>query len=207
MHFSGRTYPWHDYLSVFVLTCSLAVFQLCKNEEKVIKGEAATNSFLGVLMLCVSLLCDGLTGPRQDKLLEREKHLNPLLLMLLTNACGVLWCAAAVAAAEGIRPLYFFLQQPDACGYLFAFAVCGSLGQLFIYQSIKRFGSLYTSMFTTLRKAASTLFSVYIFGHKLNNKQWLAIAAAFGAILMQTYVSKKRKTKLKKDVHEHKKIN
>ncbi|KAL8269565.1 hypothetical protein Esti_006507 [Eimeria stiedai] len=189
--FFGKTYPWQDYLSVCVVTCSLAVFQLCKNEAKVIAGSMQQNSLLGLLLLCGSLLCDGLTGPRQDRLLAREKHLSSLLMMFITNSCAIVWIGAATAVAEGLRPLYFLAAQPDAAGYLFAFAVCGSLGQLFIYQSLKHFGSLYTSLFTTIRKAASTLFSVYVFGHKLNGKQWAAFAAMFSVIMLQSYVTKR----------------
>lgn len=199
--FFGKTYPWQDYLSVFVVTCSLAVFQLCKDEAKVSLGSAPQNSLLGLALLCGSLLCDGLTGPRQDRLLAREKHLSSLLMMLITNACAVLWIGAAAAVMEGLRPVYFLAAQPDAAGYLFAFAVCGSLGQLFIYQSLKHFGSLYTSLFTTIRKAASTLFSVYVFGHQLNEKQWAAFAAMFSVILLQSYVTKKGK----KHHHRHEK--
>lgn len=199
INLSGKAYPWQDYLSVVVVTCSLAVFQLCKNEIKAPAGSVQQNSFLGLLFLCGSLLCDGLTGPRQDRLLAREKHLSSLLMMFITNACSIIWVGLAAAFTEGLRPVYFLAVQPDAAGYLFAFAVCGSLGQLFIYQSLKHFGSLYTSLFTTIRKAASTLFSVYAFGHKLNEKQWAAFAAMFSVILLQSYVTKKGK----KQHHHH----
>ncbi|OEH74099.1 UDP-galactose transporter family protein [Cyclospora cayetanensis] len=191
--FFGRTYPWQDYLSVFVVTCSLTVFQLCKHEAKAVEGSLHQNSVLGLSFLCGSLLCDGLTGPRQDRLMAREKHLSSLLMMFLTNACAIVWVGTAAAVTEGLRPLYFLAAQPDAAGHLFAFAVCGSLGQLFIYQSLKHFGSLYTSLFTTIRKAASTVFSVYVFGHKLNGMQWGAFAAMFSVIMLQSYVTNKNK--------------
>ncbi|KAL8439784.1 hypothetical protein Efla_006698 [Eimeria flavescens] len=191
--FFGKRYPWQDYLSVIVVTSSLAVFQLCKSEAKAGAGSVQENSLLGLLLLSGSLLCDGLTGPRQDRLLAREKHFSSLLMMFITNAFAILWIGAATLVAEGLQPIRFLMKQPDAGGYLFAFAVCGSLGQLFIYQSLKHFGSLYTSLFTTIRKAASTLFSVYAFGHQLNEKQWAAFAAMFSVILLQSYVTKKNK--------------
>lgn len=203
--FFGKTYPWQDYLSVFVVTCSLTVFQLCKGETTAVAGSLQENSVLGILLLVGSLLCDGLTGPRQDRLLAKEKHLSSLLMMFITNACAIVWVGIAAAAIEGVRPIYFLAAQPDAAGYLFAFAVCGSLGQLFIYQSLKNFGSLYTSLFTTVRKAASTLFSVYAFGHKLNEKQWAAFAAMFSVIMLQSYVTKKGRKR--SHHHESKKDN
>ncbi|CDJ66324.1 UDP-galactose transporter protein, putative [Eimeria necatrix] len=196
--FFGKTYPWQDYLSVVVVTCSLAAFQLCKSEGKAAAAAAAAaaageNSLLGLLLLCGSLLCDGLTGPRQDRLVAADKNINSILLMLVTNGFAAAVVAAAAAAAEGAAPLLFLQQQQEAAAHLFAFCVCGSLGQLFIYQSLTHFGCLYTSLFTTIRKAASTVFSVYVFNHKLNAIQWTAFAAMFAAVLLQSYVTKRSK--------------
>lgn len=152
---------------------------------------ASSSSVEGIVYLCLSLLCDGLTGPRQDKLLAREKHLNPLMLMFFTNLFSCIWLSALTVITEGLRPLHFVSDHPEALGFVVAFAVFGSVGQLFIYQSLKYLGSLYTSLLTTVRKAASTVFSVYWFGHKLAPAQWAAFSAIFVMMLAQTLIKKR----------------
>lgn len=193
--FSGKTYPWYDYLSVGVITTSLVLFNFAKGGGGG-SHRQTENTLLGIFFLCVSLLCDGLTGPRQDRLLGRYKHLGPILMMFLTNFYSVIWTALASIFLEGSQPYLFLQHHPSGLENFFFFAVSGSLGQLFIYQSLRSFGSLYTSLFTTLRKATSTVLSVYVFGHHLTFVQWMSMMAIFVSLMLQSYCSKKMKKKV-----------
>lgn len=185
-----KTYPWYDYLSVAVVTVSLVLFNFAKAGGS---SKQTESTAVGILLLCVSLFCDGLTGPRQDRLMARYTNLGPVLMMFLTNLFSTVWTGIASALIEGEQPFIFLKHDPDALGSFAAFTVSGSLGQLFIYQSLRAFGSLYTSLFTTLRKATSTVLSVYIFGHRLTPVQWASMFSIFLTLLIQSYCSKKFK--------------
>ncbi|PFH32621.1 UDP-galactose transporter family protein [Besnoitia besnoiti] len=185
-----KTYPWYDYLSVAVVTVSLVLFNFAKAGGS---SKHTESTAFGIFFLCVSLFCDGLTGPRQDRLMSRYTNLGPVLMMFLTNAYSTVWTGVASLLIEGDMPYVFLRHDPDALGRFAAFAVSGSLGQLFIYQSLRAFGSLYTSLFTTLRKATSTVMSVYIFGHRLTLIQWGSMASIFLTLMVQSYCSKKFK--------------
>ncbi|ESS30460.1 UDP-galactose transporter family protein [Toxoplasma gondii GAB2-2007-GAL-DOM2] len=185
-----KTYPWYDYLSVAVVTGSLVLFNFAKAGSS---SKHTESTAVGILLLCVSLFCDGLTGPRQDRLMARYTNLGPVLMMFLTNLFSTVWTAIASLLIEGEQPFLFLKHDPDALGSFAAFTVSGSLGQLFIYQSLRAFGSLYTSLFTTLRKATSTVLSVYIFGHHMTPVQWISMFCIFLTLLVQSYCSKKFK--------------
>ncbi|OXB70603.1 UNVERIFIED_CONTAM: hypothetical protein H355_010017 [Colinus virginianus] len=193
-----RTYPWYDYLSVVVVTVSLVLFNSAKG-GKSSGGHATGSSGTGLLLLCVSLLCDGVTGPRQDRLLTRYSQIGPVLMMFLTNALSIVWTASTTTLIEGKAPYVLLYHEGHALSSVLAFALSGSLGQIFIYQSLKAFGSLYTSLFTTLRKATSTVLSVYVFGHSLTSVQWCSMTSIFVTLMVQSYCSKKRKSKLKSE--------
>lgn len=57
-------------------------------------------------------------------------------------------------------------------------ALCGALGQLFIFLMVAGFGPLACSVVTTTRKFFTVLCSVILFGNVLMPRQW------FGAILV-----------------------
>eukprot|EP00920_Eleutheroschizon_duboscqi_P007549 GHVT01017187.1.p1 GENE.GHVT01017187.1~~GHVT01017187.1.p1 ORF type:complete len:468 (-),score=48.76 GHVT01017187.1:553-1956(-) len=186
----GKTYPWYDYVSVAVVTVSLAVFNMMR-----MSSSSGHQTITGLLLLVVSLVCDGMTGPRQDRLLAKYKHLGPLAMMFFLNVFAALWAGLACVGLEGVQPILFCARHPETVKYLAAFAISGCIGQLFVFQSLRAFGSLYTSLFTTLRKATSTIVSVYLFGHRMSLVQWLCVLAIFLTLLTQSFLSKQRKGK------------
>ncbi|PHJ14818.1 udp-galactose transporter family protein, partial [Cystoisospora suis] len=118
-----KTYPWYDYLSVGVITTSLVLFNFAKGEGG--SRHQTENTVFGILFLGVSLLCDGLTGPRQDRLLGRYKHLGPILMMFLTNFYSVIWTGIASIFLEGYHPYIFLKHHPSGLENFFFFAVSG----------------------------------------------------------------------------------
>ncbi|KAF8820494.1 UDP-galactose transporter family protein, partial [Cardiosporidium cionae] len=178
----GKRYPWYDYATVMVVTTSLVLFNLAKLSSK---KESHQTTF-GLFLLFVALVCDGTTGPLQDRINSTIK-LSSYEMMFGTNFFGLFFAFFFTVFIEGSAPLLFIWHYPETLFWILCFIVAGSFGQFFIFLSLTTFGSLYTSLFTTLRKASSTIFSVYLFGHKLSSMQWLCVVFIFGALLCQTY--------------------
>ncbi|VWU52813.1 UDP-galactose transporter, putative [Hepatocystis sp. ex Piliocolobus tephrosceles] len=186
--FFGKKYPYYDYISVFLITSSLIVFNFLRAQSK---KEIHQTTF-GILLLCLSLFCDGLTGPRQDKLLSKY-DVNSLSLMFFVNIFAFVFNLITSIIIEGNKPYTFLNKYNDAYFYIIFFAISGTLGQFFVFYSLKVYGSLYTSLFTTLRKALSTVVSVYLFGHVLKPLQWVCIVVIFSTLIIQTYLKQKSK--------------
>lgn len=186
--FFGKTYPWYDYLSVVVITSSLVLFNMAKMKTV----DEVHQTAVGLILLFVALMCDGMTGPRQDRLLSKY-NFSSISMMFFTNFFSLFWCIIASGIFERFGPLEFCYRYPTTIYYLVICAFSAALGQFFIFLSLKSFGSLYTSLITTLRKASSTLLSVYFFGHHLTYMQWVSVIAIFSSLVVQTYCSHKNK--------------
>jgi len=188
----GTKYPWYDYVAVGVLSVALAIFNSVKARSLTEVHQTA----VGLCLLIVSLVCDGLTGPRQDKLLSRCPSLSPLHMMFLTNAFSVLWTGLATGLIENLSPFHFCIRHPAAIPYILAYCVCACFGQVFIFLALKYFGSLYLALITTSRKFASVLFSVVWFGHHMSPTQWGCVGLIFSSLALHSYFGHKEKTKV-----------
>ncbi len=97
------------------------------------------------------------------------------------------WCDGmqhmfAVTGA-GFDLASFFVAHPRALFDVLAFCLCGAAGQLFIFLTIHRFGSLTLTLVTTTRKFFSILISSALMGSTLVPKQWLGVALLFAGLL------------------------
>eukprot|EP00918_Siedleckia_nematoides_P059607 GHVU01129981.1.p1 GENE.GHVU01129981.1~~GHVU01129981.1.p1 ORF type:complete len:326 (+),score=11.15 GHVU01129981.1:115-1092(+) len=186
--FFGRRYPVHDYVAVVAVTCSLILF----NSDKMSSKKGGDNSLLGLMLLLVSLICDGLTGPRQDKLMAR-KSVGATTMMMLTNGFSLIWGGVAFLVVEHVKPIQFCYNNPNVIPYIAATCLSAALGQLFIFQCLKNFGSLHLALITTTRKFFSVLLSAIWFRHSISRLQWVCVLTIFGALGMQAVYSKKSK--------------
>jgi UDP-galactose transporter B1 len=79
------------------------------------------------------------------------------------------------------------------------YAACGAVGQIFIFITLAKFGSLILIMVTVTRKMMSMLISVFLFGHELTNGQWLALILVFGGIGFEAYYKLQQDLQKKKN--------
>jgi UDP-galactose transporter B1 len=105
------------------------------------------------------------------------------------------WCAlyyGAYLAATGVgRELVgFCARHPAAAADVLLFCVCGAVGQLFIFGTIKRFGALATTLVCTTRKFFTILASVALLGNPLLPAQWAAVGLVFGGLLGSTFAKR-----------------
>lgn len=80
---------------------------------------------------------------------------------------------------EGPNAIQFVLMHPSVLGDIALFAVCGAIGQCFIFHTLEKFGAVALVMVTVTRKMFSILLSAFWFGHKFNFGQWVSISLVF----------------------------
>eukprot|EP01055_Gregarina_sp_Pseudo9_P001633 Gregarina_sp_Pseudo_9__1632@NODE_209_length_3610_cov_60_079530_g194_i0_p2_GENE_NODE_209_length_3610_cov_60_079530_g194_i0NODE_209_length_3610_cov_60_079530_g194_i0_p2_ORF_typecomplete_len367_score45_55UAA/PF08449_11/1_2e69TPT/PF03151_16/1_9e21EamA/PF00892_20/0_00021EamA/PF00892_20/3_7e09SLC35F/PF06027_12/5_9e02SLC35F/PF06027_12/7_8e09Nuc_sug_transp/PF04142_15/13Nuc_sug_transp/PF04142_15/2_3e07CRTlike/PF08627_10/6_7e02CRTlike/PF08627_10/3_9e05CRTlike/PF08627_10/13PUNUT/PF16913_5/2_4e02PUNUT/PF169 len=189
----GKRYPIADYIMVLAVTTGLVMFQYAN----VTKASSSTGAhLLGYLALGGSLLFDGMTGPRQDKLISKYK-LNTGEMMVLVNSFAAPLGLLFSLAIEGTTPYNVVWDQAAVfLPRILAFVLCGAAGQFFIVGILRRLGSLQLTLITTSRKFFAILLSVIWFGHPLTAIQWLAVAVIFSSALLK-YTTKKGSRKHK----------
>ncbi|KAL7065736.1 nucleotide-sugar transporter family protein [Cryptosporidium serpentis] len=182
-------YPWYDYFTVITITISLSCFNMMQIQNK----QAGTNQTLsGIGLLSLSLLCDGLTGPRQDKLISKY-NISSNKLMFYTNLFATIICGILSLTIEGLEPYRFILRYKDSFYFILLLSLTGTCGQFFIFQSLIRFGSLYLAIITTTRKFFTVLLSVLLFNHNLLFGQWICVISIFIVLGIQSIYSRLNK--------------
>lgn len=106
--------------------------------------------------------------------------------------------------------MQFATRHPELWGHLAMLALCGCLGQLFIFLMVSGFGPLACSVVTTTRKFFTVLCSVILFGNSLMPRQWFGAILVFAGLFADMFYGKKvsapNKKPLVKDAEEKKKL-
>ncbi|KAL4857963.1 UDP-galactose/UDP-glucose transporter 3 [Chlorella vulgaris] len=82
--------------------------------------------------------------------------------------------------------------MPQAAYDVLLFCLCGAVGQLFIFATIKRFGSLLNTLVTTTRKFFNILLSVMWNANPLLPQQWAAVLLVFTGLLVSSWTKSRR---------------
>jgi len=149
--------------------------------------EETSKEGVGYVLLLMSLLFDGLCGGMQEKIRSSFSP-SPSKMMLWTNFCSfMILFPALIFTSEGITALIFIQKHPRIIPRLCAFFICSAFGQFAIFTTIKHFGPLTVSIFTTCRKFFTVLCSVLIFGNILTIQQWVGAVIVFTGLFLDTY--------------------
>lgn len=187
----NKRYPWYDYFAVVGITSALVGFNLGKAN---MPTSTSTSSILGLVLLCISLLCDGFTGPRQDRVVYKYK-LGSIHLMFFANFFSLIWLSIGyILFEDGYSPILYCIKYPYICLYICVFCISACIGQIFIFSTLSNIGSLYLTIITTTRKFFTVLVSVCYFKHKLTYIQWLCVLCIFACLALQSVFKHSRKT-------------
>lgn len=220
-----KKYPFYKYLVVLTVTLGVAMFTVynpstAKKAAK--KGVSADASkALGLFLLSINLLFDGLTNTVQDQIFSTFKGFTGPQMMCAQNIISTLLttsyllsapyiAASPIGAAASLTPtsgnelsdaLSFVTTYPTVGWDVLAFAACGAIGQVFIFHTLAHFSSLLLVTVTVTRKMLTMLMSVVLFGHKVTGMQWAGVGLVFGGIGAEAWyqrVEKKAKMEAKK---------
>lgn len=175
-----KKYPFKKYIFVLLITVGVAMFSLANPKTK----ENATTTLEGILLLCLSLFFDAITGPLQESIRESSSFSpSPAHMMLFTNIWACLFSFGGLLVTRKIPEIYYFgIGQHEAMTDLFLLCLCSAFGQIFITELIHLFDSLTCSIVTTTRKLFTLLVSIILFGHNPSFYQWVAIGLVFSGL-------------------------
>uniref|UniRef100_A0A7S1V8E9 Sugar phosphate transporter domain-containing protein n=1 Tax=Sexangularia sp. CB-2014 TaxID=1486929 RepID=A0A7S1V8E9_9EUKA len=182
-----RGVPRHKVASVSLITAGIVAFNL----ERVKAGSTAAPNAdltLGRMLIVASLAFDGISGLVQDGMVRRLQP-TPYQMMAYNNGFSVLYLLIGVLlTGEGPASISFLTTHTAIWQPLAGFALCSAIGQIFIYHTVRSYGSLATSIVTTTRKFFTIIVSVMWFGHSLSTSQWTAVAVVFAGLMLHVYL-------------------
>lgn len=208
----NRKFPLYKYAVVLAITSGVFMFTYFKQTNTSKGVDNGMSSWIGLSLLGISLLLDGVTNSTQDQIFQKYTQMTGPHMMFGLNRVAVMLTSCYLIVSGLV--LTFFAQfsstalppiVSDTLFFLFnsqlsntlsfvsrngfrvlldiaLFGLCGAIGQVFLFHTLENYGSLILVTVTVTRKMMSMLLSVAWFGHKLSGGQWIGVAAVFGGI-------------------------
>eukprot|EP00877_Chromochloris_zofingiensis_P001938 jgi/Chrzof1/11745/Cz06g08050.t1 len=187
-----KTYSAMEYMCMCLIGIGVSLFAR-KSSSKVTTKLASPNAPLGYLLCFLNLTFDGYTNAAQDEINRKYPKNSPIHMMCWMNFwCALYYGVYMIASGIGYELMLFCQRHRDASWDVILFCLCGAVGQLFIFYTIKTFGSLVNTLICTTRKFFNILGSVVLNGNPLLPMQWAAVAFVFTGLITNT-VSKQHK--------------
>uniref|UniRef100_A0A1I8HRG0 Adenosine 3'-phospho 5'-phosphosulfate transporter 1 n=1 Tax=Macrostomum lignano TaxID=282301 RepID=A0A1I8HRG0_9PLAT len=164
---SRKSYRWDEYATAALISAGTSTFLLASESDEHATSAAAT-TLSGAALLAGYMAFDAFTSTWQSVLFTRH-GVTTLQMMAGTS---VLSCVLTVAAQ---------LEQgslPAACA--------STIGQLVIFQTIARFGSVTFIIIMTVRQAFAILLSCLIYQHRVPPLGYLGVAVVFWLCFLES---------------------
>ena len=188
---SGRTYPWHEYLTALLLSAGVSLFLLSKEEPG--HSHTTETTVAGVIILIGYMGFDSFTSNWQSKLFT-QYHMSSFQMMLGVNLfSSALTLVSMVVRGTLFANLSFLFRHSEFLYHAVLLSVCSAVGQLFIYFTIKEFGPLVFTLIMTTRQALSILLSCIVYGHPLDIQAMLGVGLVFVALFLRVYLNQRQK--------------
>lgn len=203
--FYRTRFPAYKYAVAGAVTVGVAMFTLNHGSTKESNNDG--NTGLGLAYLGALMFLDGLTNSTQDQMFKSQANATTKVsganLMCLLNLFS---CILTLAYAVGFRYqevtdfIEFCTAYPAVLRNILEFGVLGSVGQVFVFIILEKFDLLILITATVTRKMLSMMLSVVLFGHRLNQGQWLGVGLVFGGIGYEALVkARQAKPEAKKE--------
>ena len=86
---------------------------------------------------------------------------------------------------ELLASLSFVYAHPTLLLHILCFCVSATVGQLFIFYTVKEFGAVLFAAIMSVRILFSTLLSCWVYGHAITELGGLGILLVFGAVALR----------------------
>ncbi|CAO1634886.1 unnamed protein product [Sympodiomycopsis kandeliae] len=215
-----RKFPLYKYMVVAAVTAGISMFMLfsAESEKKRAKGGGKGDSLVGLALLSLNLIFDGATNSTQDDVFHKYSVSGPQMMLVMNGLSSLLMGASLVlplhqlpligalagsgakggGSSELSSALAFIGRHPQVVRDLVAYAAAGAIGQVAIFETLQRFGSLTLVSITVTRKLFTMLLSLVVYSHRLTTLQRAGVALVFVGLGVEAH--KKRQEGLMKKV-------
>lgn len=149
---------------------------------------ASSGAVCGIVLLVLFLFFDSFTGQFQTRMFQINKNMSPLQMMCIMNACSAVFAFITLIHQEELgASMAFVFQHHTMITHLILFCLASTVGQLFIFYTVKKFGPVVFSIIMSCRILFSTLISCFAYSHPVTELGIIGIIIVFVAIGMRTY--------------------
>lgn len=184
----NKSHESYEYFSAIVVGFGLYLFMDSSEhidfKENVFGDlENANGAICGVVLLLLYLFFDSFTGQWQTRMFQLHRSMDALQMMLIMNAFSAVFSFITLVHQEELAlSLTFVYDHPEIILHLFIFCVFSTVGQLFIFYTVKNFGAVVFTIIMSIRILFSTILSCVVYSHPITELGFIGIIIVFGAI-------------------------
>lgn len=182
-----KKYGYKDYLVAAMVTGGCTLFLLTGEVKSKKAADGSSTSVIGLFLMLGYLGFDGFTSNFQDRLFKGYNMTVFNQVLYVQMAAAVQTLVVLVTSGKLWVALDFISTHPSALSYIMSLSLAATVGQLFIYHTIKSYGALLFATVMTTRQFLSILLSCLLFQHPLSWGQWGGTAVVFGALYFKTF--------------------
>ncbi|KAL7497918.1 hypothetical protein ACHAWT_009427 [Skeletonema menzelii] len=167
----NHSYPQYEYVAAIFIGVGIAMFMTSTDEltfDLDVHGEQTSAKWTGVMLLLFYLFFDSFTSQWQSRMFKSHRDLSMIELMFATSAFSTALSFITLVHDGNLWPAFDFIKRHSEIQlHFFVFSICSTVGQLFIFYTIKNFGAVVFAIIMTTRVLISIAFSVFLYGHNV----------------------------------------
>lgn len=180
-------YPQYDYFVALLIGVGITMFMSSTDDLNVTFGKNIYDQkepvWTGIMLLLFYLFFDSFTGQWQSRMFQRHRDLSMIELMFATSGFSTLLSLISLIHTKRLYPaIQFVYHHSEIHFHFFLFSICSTIGQLFIFYSIKNFGAVVFTLIMTTRVMLSIALSCFLYGHKVSSVGFFGLMTVLGAI-------------------------
>jgi len=196
----NKTYPTYDYYVALVIGIGITMFMTSTDDLKLgydVYGDVSP-AWTGILLLFLFLFFDSFTSQWQSRMFQRHRDLSMLELMFATSSFSTMLSFITLVHDKELEPAYSFVRRhSDIQLHFLLFSICSTIGQIFIFYTIKNFGAVVFTIIMTTRILLSIVLSCLLYGHVVTGIGNLGLMVVLMAILYRIKCKAEGKALLK----------
>jgi solute carrier family 35 (adenosine 3'-phospho 5'-phosphosulfate transporter), member B2 len=185
---NNKTYETYEYICGAMI--GFGIYLFLSSSESIEFGqdlfgnpEGVRGIYCGLVLLSLYLFFDSFTSQWQTRMFELKKEMSPLQMMLVINAFSTAFSFITLVHQEELTvSLTFVYNHPVIMFHMIIFTLCSTIGQLYIFYTVKNFGAVVFSIIMSLRILTSILLSCLVYSHPITELGFIGITIVFGSI-------------------------
>jgi solute carrier family 35 (adenosine 3'-phospho 5'-phosphosulfate transporter), member B2 len=185
---NNKTYETYEYICGAMI--GFGIYLFLSSSESIEFGqdlfgnpESVKGIYCGVVLLSLYLFFDSFTSQWQTRMFELKKEMSPLQMMLVINAFSTAFSFITLVHQEELTvSLTFVYNHPTIMFHMVVFTLCSTIGQLYIFYTVKNFGAVVFSIIMSLRILTSILLSCFVYSHPVTELGFIGMTIVFGSI-------------------------
>ncbi|XP_011255234.1 adenosine 3'-phospho 5'-phosphosulfate transporter 1 [Camponotus floridanus] len=180
---SHTTYEYYEYVTAILISIGMTLFMLDSSDHK---NDGAT-TLSGVILLGGYLLLDSFTSTWQNAIFI-DYGVTSIQMMCAVNMFSCLLTAMSLFQQSSFPLIFSFMTKyPRFVIDCLLISICSASGQLYIFYTISKFGSITFVIMMTIRQGLAILLSCLIYHHEITIIGVFGILLVFGSVFLRIY--------------------